>query len=229
MSELPRTHDGPDAGETYDAARIEEAFAAFAERVRELEAVADELRTELHSLRVERAAPPRFDDEHWPVEPRANLSPDWVAAVPSPQLRNFVVPRLALEGAFLLLVALCLGLADLSTEWIVLVMGVAWTLVVLSEWAAAAKRAQWRLEEIPPPLETETADTTGPWDMPVVEATVVEAGPDPESKTIVTKLPADAADSEEGAEPPPAPTSRRRRGLRRRQPAEAGAADPWEA
>jgi hypothetical protein len=227
MSKLPRTHDGP---ETYDAARIEEAFAAFAERVRELEAVADELRAELRSLRAERAAPPRLDDEHWPVEPRANLSPDWVAAVPPPQLRNFVVPRLVLEGTFLLLVALCLGLADLSTAWIVLVMAVAWALVVLSEWAAATKRAQWRLEEIPPPLEAETADTTGPWDMPVVEATVVDAGPDPESKTMVTKLPADPAVSEDEAEPPAAPTPRRRRGQRRRrQPAEAGAADPWEA
>jgi hypothetical protein len=211
MSKLPRTHDGP---ETYDAARIEEAFAAFAERVRELEAVADELRAELRSLRAERAAPPRLDDEHWPVEPRANLSPDWVAAVPPPQLRNFVVPRRVLEGTFLLLVALCLGLADLSTAWIVLVMAVAWALVVLSEWAAATKRAQWRLEEIPPPLEAETADTTGPWDMPVVEATVVDAGPDPESKTMVTKLPADPAVSEDEAEPPAAPTPRRRRGLR---------------
>jgi hypothetical protein len=230
MSELPRTHEGPGTGELDDAARIEEAFAAFAERVRELEAVADELRAELRSLRAERARPPAFDDEHWPVEPRANLSPDWVAAVPPPQLRSFAVPRLVLEGAFLLLVALCAGLADLSTEWIVVVMAVAWTLVVLSEWAAAAKRAQWRLEEIPPPLEAKAADTTGPWDMPVVEATVVEAGPDPESKTIVTKLPADPADPEEGAEPPPAAPSRRRRGLRRRrQPAEAGSADPWEA
>ena len=66
--------------------------------------------------------------------------------------------------------------------------------------------------------------------MPVVEATVVEAGPDPESKTIVTSLPAEQleAEPEETADPPAAP--KRRRGLRRRkQPAEAGAADPWEA
>jgi hypothetical protein len=47
---------------------------------------------------------------------------------------------------------------------------------------------------------------------------------------MVTKLPADPAVSEDEAEPPAAPTPRRRRGLRRRrQPAEAGAADPWEA
>ncbi len=231
MSKLPQTDDLPRAGEGYDPSRVEEAFNAFADRVRELEAVAGELRAELQSLRAERSAPTpvRFDDEHWPAEPGAHPSPDWVAAVPPPLARGFTVPRLVLEGLFLLLVALFAGLADLATEWIVLVMVAAWTLVVLSEWAAAAKRARWHLDEIPPPLEAEAADTTGPWDMPIVQATVVESGPDPESKTIVTKLPADPA----GEEPEAGETTqtpKRRRGLRRRkQPAEAGAADPWEA
>jgi hypothetical protein len=229
MSKLPRTHDRPQTGETYDAARVEGAFEAFAERVRELEAVADELRAELRSLRSQRAAPASLDEEHWPAEPRANLSPEWVAAVPPPHLRRFAVPRLLLEGAFLLLVALFAGLADLSAVWIVLVMAAAWTLVVLAEWAEAARRARWRLDEVAPPLEVGAADTTGPWDMPVVEATVVDTGPDPESQTIVTKLP---ADPEESAEAPAAPARRGRllRSLRRRrQPAETGAADPWEA
>src|SRR5215210_632467 len=165
MSKLPRTHDRPQMEESSDAARIEEAFGAFAERVRELEAVADELRAELRSLRAERAAPTRFDAEHWPVEPRANLSPEWVGAVPPPQLRSFAVPRLVVEAAFLLLVALFAGLADLSAASIVLVMAGAWALVVLSEWAAAAKRARWRLEQIPPPLEPSEGaeESTGPW------------------------------------------------------------------
>jgi len=230
MSKLPQTEDLPRAGEGYDPARVEEAFSAFAERVQELEAVAGELRAELRSLRAERAAPPRLDDERWPAAPVTNPSPDWVAAVPPPLQRGFTVPRLVLEGAFLLLVALFAGLADLSTEWIVVVMVAAWTLVVLSEWAAAAKRARWHLDEIAPPVAAEAADTTGPWDMPIVQATVVESGSDPESKTIVTKLPADpdAGEQEDTDVHPPAP--KRRRGLRRRkQPAEAGAADPWEA
>jgi len=230
MSKLPQTEDLPRAGEGYDPARVEEAFSAFAERVQELEAVAGELRAELRSLRAERTAPARLDDERWPVSPVTNPSPDWVAAVPPPLQRGFAVPRLVLEGAFLLLVALFAGLADLSTEWIVIVMVAAWTLVVLSEWAAAAKRARWHLDEIAPPLAAEAADTTGPWDMPIVQATVIESGPDPESKTIVTKLPADPDGSgqEDTDVTPPAP--KRRRGLRRRkQPAEAGAGDPWEA
>ena len=230
MSKLPQTDDLPRAGEGYDAERVEEAFNAFADRVRELEAVAGELRAELKSLRAERSAPPpvRFDDEQWPAEPGAHPSPDWVAAVPPPLARGFTVPRLALEALFLLLVALFAGLADLSTEWIVLVMVAAWTLVVLSEWTAAAKRARWHLDEIPPPLEAEAADTTGPWDMPIVQATVVESGPDPESKTIVTKLPADPAEEERVAGET-TQTPKRRRGLRRRRQQPAEAADPWEA
>jgi hypothetical protein len=232
MSKLPQTDDLPQAHEGYDPARVEEAFAAFGERVRELEEVASELRAELHSLRADRSRPVRVDDEVWPSEHEAAfVSPDWVGAVPSPFQRGFAVPRVALEAAFLLLAGLFAGLADLSTEWIVLVMVAAWSLVALAEWAAAAKREHWRLDEIAPPLATEAAETTGPWDMPVVEATVVDAGPDPESQTIVTKLPAEpeAADADADAEPEPG-APKRRRGLRRRkQPAEAVAADPWEA
>lgn len=231
MSKLPQTDDPPGTGHL-DPARVEEAFDAFADRVRELEAVADDLRAELQSLRADRSAPTRFDEERWPGVPGVNPSPDWVAAVPPPLARGLTVPRLALEGAFLLLVGLCAGLADLSATWIVLVMAAAWALVVLSEWAAAAKRARWRLDEIAPPLDADAADTTGPWDMPVVGATVVESAPDPESRTIVTALPAEPDEHEPEAEPEPEPepVPRRRLSLRRRkQPAEAGAADPWEA
>lgn len=231
MSKLPQTEDLPQASEGYDPARVEEAFAAFGDRVRELESVAAELRAELHSLRADRSRPARFDHEVWPTEQATPFaSPDWIAAVPSPLQRGFPVPRLALEATFLLLAGLFAGLADLSTEWIVLVMAAAWSLVALAEWAAAAKRERWHLDEIAPPLGAEAAETTGPWDMPVVEATVVDAGPDPESKTIVTKLPAEAAAEADGREPEselvePRP---RRRLRRRKATAEAAAADPWE-
>jgi hypothetical protein len=235
MSKLPQADELPHADEGYDPARVEEAFAAFADRVRELESVASELRAELKAVRAERTAPARYVDEDWPAErglSNAGLapSPDWVAAVPPPFARDPAVPRLALEGVFLVLVAVLAGLADLAAAWIVLVMAVAWGLVVLTEWAAAAKRSRWRLEGIAPPADAGSkpaADTTGPWDMPVVEATVVESGPDPESKTIVAKLP---VEPEAVPEAKPAPKRLR---LRRRKPAETSAADPdgdpWEA
>ena len=238
MTELPQTDALPRAEEGFDPARVEEAFATFADRVRELESVASELRSELRSLRAERAAPDRFEEEDWPVE--AGLaggvlpSADWVAAVPPPLAHGVTVPRLAIEGVFLLLVAALAGLADLGAGWIVLVMVVAWGLVTLAEWAAAAKRARWRLDEVAPAVPVpgpDAADSTGPWDMPVVESTAIDVpATASESKTIVTKLPTDPIEPEpeEASEPEQAP--RRRLSLRRRQqPAEAGAADPWEA
>jgi hypothetical protein len=214
MSKLPRTDELPHAEEGFDPARVEEAFATFGDRVRELESVA--------SGPKRFGEESRFDEEDWPAEtrlPGSDLpSADWVATVPPPLARGLTVPRLALEGVFLLLVAVLAGLADLGPAWIVLVMVVAWALVALGEWAAAAKRSRWRLDEIAPAVvvpRPEAADSTGPWDMPVVESTAVDSPePDSESKTIVTKLPEN--------------TAGRRLGLRRRkQPAEA-TADPWE-
>ena len=204
MSELPRTNHVP-----LDAERVEDAFAAFAERVRELDSVANELRSELRALRAERA-PAFLDDTEWPVgaghrrdvaQPERlssgwagsnELESDWIGAVPPPLRRPTAAPRLALEGAFLVLVALLAGLADLNATWIVIVMASAWALVALSEWAAAAKRAGWRLEEVAAPASAGSVDeSTGPWDMPVVHATVVEAPDESESHTVIAKLSVD--------------------------------------
>ena len=109
MSKLPQTDELPHADEGFDPARVEEAFATFADRVRELESVASELRAELHSLRAERSAPSRFDGRGLArgrrSRPAARRRPTGSPAVPPPLARGFTVPRLALEGAFLLLVA----------------------------------------------------------------------------------------------------------------------------
>jgi hypothetical protein len=244
MSKLPQADELPRTEEGIDPARVEEAFALFADRVRELEDVASELRAELQSLRAERAvrpAPVRYESEDWPAESgvggRPPTSADWVATVPPPLARGVAVPRLALEGAFLILVAVLAGLADLAVEWIVLVMAGAWALVALAEWAAAAQRARWHLDEIAPAVPApaaEAADSTGPWDMPVIQATAVAPqASGSESKTVVTTLPSEPTEEpepEQAAEPEPEPARPRRRGLRRRKrPAETGAADPWEA
>jgi hypothetical protein len=208
MTELPRTDDLPRTGEGYDPPRVEEAFASFGDRVRELETVAAELRAELRSLRAERAAAfaaPEADPD-WPAEGAIDgsglgASPDWVAgAFPPPIQRPFTVPRLALEAVFLLVVALLAGLADLAPEWIALVMGVAWLVVALVEWSNAARRARWRLDEIPPPLEpAATGDATGRWSAPVVEATALAQPEVSESRTVVTRQPAEAEPAEAAA------------------------------
>ena len=234
MSELPRTDDLPRTQNGYDAERVEEAFSAFAARVRDLEEVAAELRDELRDLRS-RSVP--YGEEDWPeadgVGGGAPAPPDWLASVPPPLVRPFAVPRLAVEAAFLLGVALLAGLADLSPTAIVLVMAAAWALVALAEWSAAAKRARWRLDEIALPLEARSGDeTTGPWNMPVVQATVVEQADDSESRTVIAALPAEPEADQEPPETelePEQKPKRRLLRLRRRRPVEAGAEDPWEA
>jgi hypothetical protein len=53
-------------------------------------------------------------------------------------------PRFVLELAFLALLALAAGLAELETPWIVAIMVVGWLLVVAIEWLA------WRGEHAEP-------------------------------------------------------------------------------
>ena len=147
-------------------------------------------------------------------------------------MRTFAVPRLALETVFLLGVALFAGLADLSAAWIVGLMAGAWLLVVLSEWTAVARRRRWRLEEIPPAVEIaadDAGESTGPWNMPVVEATAIEQPDASESHTVVAALPTAAETTDET--PPPAaaeeqPAAKRR--WFRRKPSEPQPDDPWE-
>jgi hypothetical protein len=52
-------------------------------------------------------------------------------------------PRFAVELAFLVLLALAVGLAELATPWIVAVMVGGWALVAVIEWLA------WRSEQEP--------------------------------------------------------------------------------
>jgi hypothetical protein len=213
MSELPRTEALPRSEDAtrLDAARVEEAFATFADRVHELESAADELRAELQALRSQRRdfepAPARYESEEWPVDgPNANgtaPAPDWVSSVPAPLTRPIAIPRLVLEAIFLVLVALFAGLADLSTTAIAVVMAAAWALVVVAEWAAAGRRARWHLDAVATPVADPADDNTGPWSMPVVEATVVEAPDDSESHTVVTKLPPEPDPAAEVAAPEP--------------------------
>jgi threonine/homoserine/homoserine lactone efflux protein len=51
--------------------------------------------------------------------------------------------RFAAEVAFLVLLALAVGLAEIATPWIVAVMVVGWLLVAVIEWLA------WRSEQEP--------------------------------------------------------------------------------
>lgn len=86
--------------------------------------------------------------------------------------------RFAAEIAFLALLALAVGLAELATPWIVVVMAIGWVLVALIEWLAWRSETQpdgaspgedvsvpapeeatsWDIEEILAPLPDERAE-----------------------------------------------------------------------
>jgi hypothetical protein len=56
-------------------------------------------------------------------------------SVPSPAARRPPVPRLFLEIAFLVTVACLVAVARLDTALVIAIMGAAWVLVALVEWA----------------------------------------------------------------------------------------------
>jgi hypothetical protein len=84
--------------------------------------------------------------------------------------------RFAAEVAFLALLALAVGLAELATPWIVAVMAAGWLLVAGVEWlawrserapekpaaaqASDEEQAAWDIEEILAPVADEPGSTT---------------------------------------------------------------------
>jgi hypothetical protein len=95
-------------------------------------------------------------------------------------------PRFVLEAGFLILLAVGVGLADLSPALIILVMAVAWLLVAMIEYFA------WR---------------QGPsFARPVRQEAVAEAPPPSAQREVVEEVaPLPAAEPPPPAEPPPAP------------------------
>ncbi len=128
LEELPRT------GEGYDPERVEAAFNAFHGHIARLDATlealqavegfsrqASELRNELRAFR------------------RARWEQDWAAAYSRPTAPGGLrmapaLPRIAAEVAFLIAVAVFLGVGHFRSTTIVLVMAAAWLIVGLVEW-----------------------------------------------------------------------------------------------
>jgi hypothetical protein len=80
-------------------------------------------------------------------------------------------PRFAVEVAFLALLALAVGLAELATPWIVAVMAVGWLLVAVIEWLAW--RGEQELDEAEAPAESRPEEAT-PWDLEEILAPLPE-------------------------------------------------------
>ena len=138
------------------------------------------------------AALPAPTDEH-ALQP-APGSYAWVGALDSPVRRRPQVPRLLLEGLFLVAAAAAAAIADLDPVAIGGVMVGAWVLVALIEWAAS--RADRRPEQpvyVAAPSVPVAADPA--WFNPPVEHTLLE-GADGDDDTAVTRLPPRLDDAE---------------------------------
>ncbi len=140
-------------------------------------------------------------------------------------------PRFALEAAFLILLAVGAGLADLSPTAIVLVMVAAWVIVAVIEFTAERLGTAFpplrHTYVAPPPVRRRsegdlveaTVVTPVPEPVPAKEDEPAEAPPPaPETEP---EVPVVAAEPETSAEP-----SRRRRFWRRREQEEVEEGEP---
>jgi len=206
---LPRPADLP-RGDGYDAEAVEGAFAAFYEHLAQLDSTlrtlesvetfrhqAGELRADLRSIRVAGWSPyPRG----YPVAPTPTVGAGLPAAV----------PRIALEVAFLIVVAVVVAVASFSTWEIVAVMGLAFVIAAGAEFVAGRERA---------PLTRPVAPAEPPpaLDEPVVEPVVAPAAEEeelepvgwaafaepsgPEALTVMGAVTFDEPEAETDAEP----------------------------
>ena len=139
LEDLPRTADG------YEAGRVEEAFDAFYRHIAKLDATlqtleaveafshqASELRHELHAFRRARW------QEGW-SQAYGRTAAATATTAPT-RLISPALPRIAAEAAFLIAVAVILGIRDFSTTTIVATMAVAWLIVGLTEWVVSRER-----------------------------------------------------------------------------------------
>jgi hypothetical protein len=247
---LPRLEDLPVAEQGYDRDAVRHAFDAFYRHAAQLDATlrvlesveafgkqARELRADIRALRVASWAPtpaPR------PLAAGYGRTSRRVEGVVPDAL-----PRLAVEAAFIVLVAVGAALAELSVGLIVLLVVAAWLIVGVAEFLASGRRATLRPGLLPAPARADVAVSAAAGPLPVAEAvaapppseeTRVEPTPEPEPEVGAAEPePAREAEPEPVPEVPPAATAQptaapaRRRFWRRRERAGEEEAPSFES
>jgi hypothetical protein len=199
-SRLPRVEDLPVAPEGFDREAVRQAFDAFYRHAAQLDATlrvlesveafgrqARDLRADIRALRIASWAP-------LPA-PRPLPTPGYA---PARSLRGggavvAALPRLALEAAFIVLVAAGAAIAELPLALIVLLVVAAWAIVAVAEFVASSRRATLRPGLLPVPAGAESAAAPA----------VASAQPEPAQATMIDALPPIA--EEAVAEPEPEP------------------------
>lgn len=169
------------------------------EVARELRALA----TQIVSLqadvrRLENVPLPRDAESGWSDSRPASFG--WISALETPRRTATRIPRLPLELAFLAGAATLAGFAHLRPLVIAGVMGGAWVIVALAEWAGSrGDRLRHRLlREVPalaPQAAPDVVRADPTWFTPPVEHTLIarpssaSSPGSPEQETIIAKLP----------------------------------------
>jgi hypothetical protein len=219
---LPRVEDLRAAEQGFDREQVREAFDSFYRHIaqldstmRALEAVevfrdqAGALRKELRALKAA-----GWTQQPWPSYGRERVSPGLPESL----------PRFALEAVFLIVVAVVVAVAGFDRLSIVLVMGLAWAIVGVVEWAASRERfararvptpVRGTIEPAPPaPLRIVPADAApaDAWEAPAPPA-AAEADEVEDERTVIRpgreepEEPEVAAVSEPAVESDPEPVA----------------------
>jgi len=224
-SRLPRLEDIPVVQQGYDPGAVADAFDAFYRHAAQLDATLDVLesvdtfRKEASDLRADIRA---LRASAWGPLPGRQTWAAGYAVRASAQRGGFldVAPRIAVEAAFIILVAVGAAIADLGTTTVVLVVVAAWLVVGLAEVLASLTREtapppMLRPAPAPPPapttVEPAVADVAAdPWE--------AEAPPGPEPEPEPEPVPEPVAEEPEPEPEPVAaePAEPRRRFRRRR-------------
>jgi hypothetical protein len=103
-------------------------------------------------------------------------------------MRGGFVTRFVAEAGFLVLLAVGVGFADLSTRWIALVMGCGWLLVTVIEWLAW--RSARSTAAILPAIPTAPVEEQHGWDVEDILAPLPE---EPQGEALTGILPPEEA------------------------------------
>lgn len=209
---LPRVEELPAVPGGYDREAVEAAFDAFYRHTAQLDATlatlesveafqkqASELRADIRALRA----------ASWGPLPGRQTWAAGYAVRASSSRGGFldVAPRLAVEAAFIILVAVGAAVADLGTTTVVLVVVAAWLVVGLAEVLATLTRGEPGSPDFraaPRPAGTTPTATAAtvvvqaavrdPWEAPALE-------PEPEPEPDAEEEPEPEPAAEAGEEP----------------------------
>src|SRR5215218_9166307 len=165
---LPRLEDLPRRGDGYDAQAVSDAFDAFYRHAAELDATlvvlesvdafrreAGDLRSDIRALRA----------ASWgPLPGRQTWASGYAVRASAERRSGFldVAPRIAVEAAFIILVAVGAALADLGTTTVVVLVVAAWLVVALAEVLASLARPAHSAPVFRPGSQREEAEAAAP-------------------------------------------------------------------